>query len=79
MITLAIIPRIPSHAWRLTSYPRGVWMTSGARYTRRPDGTWYKLSFNPSTLSFDPTMLEYLNDLLESGLEPYQAFEMVAL
>lgn len=45
-------------------------------YAKRPDGTWYKLV---DFWCLPNYVDKQLDDLIKSGLEPYQAFEIVAL
>lgn len=45
-------------------------------YAQRPDGTWYIIkNFRALPRSVD----QQLHDLIESGMEPYRAFEVMAL
>lgn len=48
----------------------------GTFYTQRPDGSWYCLTYVAGCGKFDS---KTLYNLLQSGLEPYQAFEVLAL
>lgn len=53
-----------------------IWLNNNYRIcTQRPGGTWYILD---GVYGF-PESEKRLHDLIESGLEPYQAFEVLAL
>lgn len=77
MITLEIVEEVPSYI-RPSFSLDGSYMISGlscvVRYTERPDGTWYCLTYKRGC-----GILESIMVLVQSGLEPYRAFEVIAL